>query len=372
MMRYNLRVLGFIALALFAGLATAPTPALAQDGTLQVYFLDVGQGDAVLVQAPDGRAVLYDGGPSRTGALEHLQALGIDSLALVIASHPHRDHIAGLIDVIEAYRPAFVMDSGLPHTTQTYAAFLQAIQSAGSALLDPESRVISLGPIDLRVMEPPAQPAMGLNDSSVGVLVEYGEFRMLLAGDAEQAQWGWWMGEGMVPEGPIQVHKASHHGSRNGDLAMAIQRLQPEVVVIGVGQGNAYGHPHIEALALYESVAATLYRTDQHGSVRVSAEPDGSFQIGTSTHLVAQDGSGEDRVPSPGCVDLNSASTAELQAIIHVGPERAGQIRALREQQAFRSLEDITRVRGIATARLHDIHAQGVACVTGEAVVDGG
>ncbi|TVP55841.1 MAG: MBL fold metallo-hydrolase [Gemmatimonadales bacterium] len=288
-------------LALGLGACAAPPPPTPAErpsepaGELEIFVLDVGQGDAILIRTPEGRTILYDGGPSRTAALDHLRELGVESLDLVVASHPHADHIGGLAAVIEAYRPPSVLDNGLPHTTQTYERYLTAVREAGSRLLEPEARTLTLGSVTLDVLPPPGVASWGLNDNSVGIVVRFGEFRMTLGGDAEERQWAWWLDEGHVPEGPVEIHKASHHGSRNGDTAGAISRLGPRTVVIGVGAGNQFGHPHEEALALYRGVGATILRTDRDGTVSITATSDGQFRVTTEdASLSHRDPSGYD------------------------------------------------------------------------------
>ena len=252
--------------------------AWADSPPLRIAFLDVGQGDAILIESPSGQAVLYDGGPSSEAALRYLEQRGVDTLDLVVASHNHADHIGGLAAVLRRYRPRFYLDNGVPATTQTYRRVLQAVEAAGSQLLEPTSRRISLGEVVLHVLPPPGQPGGDQNNNSVGLLVEYGTFRLLLAGDAEGRQWEWWLRQPAALLQPVHVHKASHHGSRNGDTATALNRVRPEVVIIGVG-GNSYGHPHADALGLYQIQGATVYRTDQHGTVVVKAQQSGQYRI---------------------------------------------------------------------------------------------
>lgn len=251
----------------------------AADGPLVVRFLEVGQGDAILLTVPDGRHVLYDGGPSQARLMAHLEALGVEALELVLASHPHRDHIGGLVAAIREMAPPYVLDSGRAHTTVTYERYLEAIEAAGAGLLEPDPRTITLGSVELRVLPPPDEASWGLNDTSVGLEVRHGDFTLTLGGDAEEAQWSWWLVGGHLPQGPVQVHKASHHGSRNGDTREAMLRLRPEVVVIPTGVDNTYGHPHPEALALYAEVGASVWSTAEHGTVTVTAHADGTFEV---------------------------------------------------------------------------------------------
>ena len=256
---------------------SAPTPAPGDN--LILTFLDVGQGDAVLIQAPTGQTVLYDGGRYADRALELLQARGVTTLDLVIASHADFDHIHGLIEVVRYYKPRFFMDNGIPHTTQTYAELLQAVQEAGSQLLEPTSRTVSLGDVTLRILPPPGNASLGQNDNSVGVVVSYGSFKASLTGDSEASEWNYWESLGILE--PVQLHKASHHGSANGDIPLTMSRLKPETVVVSVGAGNSYGHPTAEALRLYATVDAKVYRTDLQGTVTVAARSDGSYTVTT-------------------------------------------------------------------------------------------
>lgn len=268
------------ALAALLFLCSPPLAAHAQpppETPLVLTFLDVGQGDAVLIQAPSGQTVLVDGGRDRERALEQLLALGVTRLELVVATHADFDHIHGLIEVVRHYRPAFFMDNAMPHTTQTYAELLAAVQAAGSQLLEPSARTISLGEASLRVLPPPGEAAFGQNDNSVGLLLEYGDFKASLTGDSEALEWNYWQLLDLLV--PVNVHKASHHGSENGDVPLSMSRLQPEVVIISVGEGNSYGHPSASALALYEAAGASVYRTDLQGSVRVEVFRDGAYRL---------------------------------------------------------------------------------------------
>jgi competence protein ComEC len=249
---------------------------------LLLTFLDVGQGDAVLIQAPNGQSVLYDGGGAGNGLSDRLRSVGLDSLVLVIASHNHADHIGGLPDVIREFRPRFVMENGIPHTTRAYERFLRSIEASGSQLLEPTQRRIGIGEVELLILPPPQRPGWGQNDNSVGVIVSFGAFRVALAGDAERRQWNWWLSTHREFLQPVQVHKASHHGSRNGDTRAAIRTLRPEVVVIGVGSDNRYGHPHPEMLALYEAAGATVFRTDRDGTIRIAANASGAYEVRTA------------------------------------------------------------------------------------------
>jgi putative two-component system response regulator len=264
-------------LALVLLLAGAGSLRTQEQPTLRVHFIDVGQGDAVLIQSPTGQNVLYDAGENATRVRDYLSALGVTELGLVIASHNHADHIGGLPEVLRTFRPQFYMDNGIPATTQIYARVLEAVKEVASQLLEPTARRITLGDAALVVVPPPGVAAWDQNDNSVGIVIEYGTFRLSLGGDAEPRQWSWWLIHEPEPLQEVQIHKASHHGSINGDTADGLARLSPEAVVVSAGTGNSYGH----ILVVDDSFAnrdLLRRRLEQEGYLVETAESgDGAF-----------------------------------------------------------------------------------------------
>ncbi|NBC00322.1 MAG: MBL fold metallo-hydrolase [Bacteroidetes bacterium] len=319
---------------------------------LTIHMLDVGQGQAVLFQAATGETALYDGGPRSGRLVEQLQQMGVEQIDLVVASHPHEDHIGGLPEVITHYAPRFVIDNTRAHPTQTYERYLDALEAAGSQLLDPTARTIELGTTAFRVLPPPLREGFGTNDTSVGLLVQRGGFRMSLFGDAERRQWDWLLEHHSEALMPVHVHVASHHGSRNGDTPEAMARLQPETILIGVGRDNRFGHPHPEALALYQQPTTTVYRTDVHGTIRITVGPNGRYRVHPAQ-------AGNAIAGGFSCVDLNEAPPSELEALHGVGPALAEDIVAARP---FDRLAALNEVSGIGTATVEDIRAQGITC----------
>ena len=281
-----------------------------QQQPLRVHFIDVGQGDAVLIQSPSGQNVLYDGGEDPVRVRDYLVAQGISEVGLVIASHNHADHIGGLAEVLRAFRPQFYMDNGIPATTLTYARVLEAVAAAGSQLLEPTTRRITLGDVSLLIVPPPGLPAWDQNDNSIGVVVEYGTFRLSLAGDAEPREWAWWNVHNREWMTPVHVHKASHHGSINGDTAAGLSSLSPKVVIVSAGLGNSYGHPDAEALRLYADAGATVYRTDTNGTVVVEAQASGTYTVRVERGEGAQPPTAPTPAPAP------TPSTYRLSGVV--------------------------------------------------------
>jgi competence protein ComEC len=295
-----------------AEVGSTPPPADIGGG-LELHFLDVGQGDAVLIRAPDGRAVLYDGGQHEDRLLAALDRAGVTALEMVVASHNHADHIGGLVAAVERYRPRYIVENGIAHTTRTYERFLRAVAAAGSQRLAPTRRVVMLDAVRLTVIPPPGDPVLGHNDNSVGLLIEYGEFRATLMGDSERAQQRWWLEHHADLFGPVVVHKASHHGSRNGDTRAMLEAIRPAIVVIGVGTGNRYGHPHEEALALYRDLGADVYRTDLQGTITLIAHPDRTILIRRLAHRPTPNANRRSSVPK----DLRRHTTPRRPRPVH-------------------------------------------------------
>jgi len=241
---------------------------------LELRFLDVGQADAILVRE-GGKTALIDAG-SGAGILTQLHALGVDTIDLLVASHNHSDHIGGMTAVLGGTVVRFYLDNGVPHTTATYQRTIQAVTASGAQYLRPTSRTITLGNARLRVLAPPPN-IDDQNNSSVGILIQYGEFRAVLTGDSEQFELQYWLEHDSIPQ--VTVVKAAHHGSRNGTTPAWIEATHPQVVVVSVGTGNSYGHPSPQVVEAWESVGATVYRTDQDGAVIIQAKRDGSYVV---------------------------------------------------------------------------------------------
>ncbi len=265
-----------------AGPADA-APSLPADTVLRIIFLDVGQGDAVLIQAPEGQTALVDAGPGDVVPL--LRQLGAERIDLLVATHPHADHIGGMAQVISSLPVRFFMDNGDPHTTQTYRRLLAALDSRPEiTYLEAVPRTISLGSASIEVLPLLPRGAAGPNDRSVALLVRFGEFKAFLSGDSEVRQLSHLVGQRAIPD--VALLKAPHHGSDNGFTWEFLRAAAPAVVVVSVGP-NSYGHPRAEALAAYSGVGAAVFRTDLHGHVEVRGRGDGRYDVVHGQQLAA-------------------------------------------------------------------------------------
>ncbi|HWG85053.1 MAG TPA: excalibur calcium-binding domain-containing protein [Deinococcales bacterium] len=332
--------------ALLAALLTSPSIAQ-QDGRLRIHFLNVGQGDAILLVTPDGKSMAYDAGPDRYLAAQLIKARGVKQLDLAVMSQGDADHIAGFEGVAQQLKPRVLLNNGLAKATRTYARVIAAFQAAGSQGITATERTINLGSqVKLQVLAPPPNVSRNnQNANSVGVLLTFGKFRAFFGGDAEPATTAWWAQKyGSLLKG-TPVYKSLHHGSKHNDNAPFLNLVRPKDVFIGVGRNN-YGHPSSEALLLYQRVGANIFRTDLSGTLTVTATQDGKYTvtaergIGTTGQrsvgpLPAQEPPRQPAVATPKPAAPTSSGKPSLR-FDPAGPDRdCGDFRTQAEAQAF-------------------------------------
>ncbi len=248
---------------------------------LTMVFIDVGQGDSIFVILPNTKTLLIDGGERQSSdkVLSTLQEHNVSHIDVIVATHPHADHIGGLIEVIYNVNVGQVIDSGQVHTTQTFEDFLVAIESRQVPLrLVSEGDSIDLDPtVKIDVLNPPvglpdgANNEAEFNENSVVLKLTYSEFSALLTGDMEERNEARLAFKNATIL-DAQVLKAGHHGSRTSSNSFFLDAVAPEVVIISLGELNSYGHPHHEALdRISASGAESVFRTDIHGTITVTS-----------------------------------------------------------------------------------------------------
>jgi beta-lactamase superfamily II metal-dependent hydrolase len=242
------------------------------DGNLTVHFLDVGQGDSILLEY-NGKAMLVDAGERDQGQVvsAYLHDQGISSIDYVVATHPHSDHIGGMDEVLNSFQAGHFIDSGFPHTSKTYENMLTAIDEKNIPFeVAEEGNKIEFDPaVDIEILNPGSEYSDELNENSVVLRVSYGEVSFLLMGDA-----GLETEEKLLSSGydlDSDILKVGHHASRSGTGQAFISAVSPEISVIELGAGNDYGHPHAEILERLQK-ASRVYRTDLDGSIAVTTD----------------------------------------------------------------------------------------------------
>jgi len=237
---------------------------------LRVTFLDVGQGDAVLLETRRAR-VLVDQGPPESDAARQLIELGVRSLSALVLTHPQRDHVGGAADVLRRLEVGHVLDPGLAATGPERGEALHAAKERGVPVSIVRTGVaFEAGGLTLRVLWPAdaGAPTEDPNANAVVLAASFGETDVLLPADAESDV------TGRLPLGAYEVLKVAHHGSADPGLSKELRRVRPRVAVISCGRDNDYGHPHPDTLAaLDETAGLATYRTDRDG--RIVVESDG-------------------------------------------------------------------------------------------------
>ncbi|MGH2348292.1 MAG: DNA internalization-related competence protein ComEC/Rec2, partial [bacterium] len=261
--------------------------ATASPGRLVITVLDVGQGDAILIQTPGGAAMLIDGGGDLEGrptgydigeqrVVPALRRLGVRALDVVALSHPHEDHAGGLVAVLKNFRVGLVLDAGVPHPAPGYVALLRWIERTHIPYrLARRGMRLDLGDgVSVTVLHPEEPLLVGTgsdaNLNSVVLRVTYGDVDALFLGDLEAPiEWK------LLADGDdlrSAVLKVGHHGSATSTTPEFLEAVRPAVAVISVGAWNPFGHPHRRTLDALDDAAASVYRTDHHGAVTVTTD----------------------------------------------------------------------------------------------------
>lgn len=238
-------------------------------GELTVHFIDVGQGASTLIVGPKGETMLYDagkiGGDAGDEVVSYIKELGLDKIDVVIATHPHSDHINGLDDVIRTFDVGSVYMPRVSHTTKTYENLLLSIKEAGLKVKEGKAGVkIPFGDVSVQVVSPSSNQYDNLNDWSVSIRVVYGDNSFIFTGDAEYVA-----EQEMVKSGydlKSDVYTVGHHGSSTSSSEEFLDAVNPTYAIIQTGE-NSYGHPHREILERLKERNLKVYRTDLAGDI---------------------------------------------------------------------------------------------------------
>lgn len=323
---------------------------------LEVHFIDVGQGDSVLIQSEQAN-ILIDGGDrwDRVGKklISYLKEQNVKTINAVISTHPHADHIGSLSAVLRNITVHAVYDSGRVHTTKTYEDYLMLVDELNIPFYTPRrGDIIKIGNLELLVLHPVDDvEKYSLNNSSIVLKLVYGEVTFLFTGDIEREVENEILKSGQNVRATIL--KVAHHGSRSSSSEQFLDSVKPEVAVIQVGADNRYGHPHEETLEALEARGVDVYRNDLHGDIVIRT--DGiAYRVETTREV-------QPRAPPPGVslININTASYEELQRITGVGPAIAGRIIEYRQKHGnFGRIEDIIKVSGIGEGRYEQMKNQ--------------
>lgn len=250
------------------------------DGKIHLAFLDVGQGDATLMTTAYGHNILIDGGPMANILTELRSRIPffMKEIDLMVLTHPHSDHLDGLIEVLKRYKVKNVLITGVEYNNSYYEEFLKNISASEKVAVyfAQADKDFVIGGLYFDTIYPISslvgQSLKNVNNSSIGFLVSFVgndgiERKILLNGDNEAEVEKEILAEYGNKVESIDVFKASHHGSKTANNIDFLRKFRPVIVVIPCGEGNKFGHPHAESIYNFQQIGSEILRTDLSGTL---------------------------------------------------------------------------------------------------------
>lgn len=313
---------------------------------LEVHAIDVGQGDSIFIEYPNGKTMLIDGGEPSAGEeiVQYLKRAGITTIDQVIATHPDFDHIGGLIPVLETFDVNRVIDSGQTHTTDTYEDYISVIEEKNIPIVSPEEGAfLEMHPVVKTQVLNKEDPSAENNAGSLVFKLSYGEMDVLLTGDAGEEE-----EKEMVEEFDVEAEilKVGHHGSTSSTTEAFIEEVDPEAGILSYGEDNPYGHPA-------DSVLDTLEGTDLYST---AAQGDILFTITEEDYKVNLEPWDQEEEARTEAINVNEAGYEALQKIPGVGEVIAGNIIDYRNDRGgFETKAELDEVAYIGQATLEQM-----------------
>ena len=241
---------------------------------LLVHFIDVGQGDAILIVTPEALTILIDGGSANTGVVDYLRGQGVERINLMVATHPNEDHLGGLVQVLAAMPVGRVITNGQPHTTATYEHFLDAVLASDAEYSEVQrGATLTLGKLNLSVLNPGDSLGDDLNENSVVLRLEYGQTAFLFMGDAGSAAESSMLAAGL----PLKANilKVGHHASCDSLNDKFLEAVRPQVGIYTAGVNNQHRYPCQDTVDVLHRYGASVLGTDVNGSIIVTVTESG-------------------------------------------------------------------------------------------------
>lgn len=274
------------------------------EGEMNVYFIDVGNADCNLIEFNDGTNMLIDAGNVADGEdiCEYLNYLGINQIDYLVATHPHEDHIGGMVDVINSFTIENVYMPRIPDayvpTTKIYSQLLEAINNNNLSITSPSAGQIIKTSEDVKVeflSSPEKINSSNMNEYSLVVKITYKNTSFIFMGDAEKEEEEMMIENFSKNQLDCDVLKIAHHGSTSSNSDEWLNKLTPTYAYIPCGEGNQYGHPHDEIIEELENREIEYYRADYNGTVKMTTDGNniqisdkltGDVPLGTDTWTI--------------------------------------------------------------------------------------
>ncbi|EXG78325.1 ComEC/Rec2 family competence protein [Cloacibacillus evryensis] len=247
-------------------------PAAGAAPPLRYYAVDVGQGDCSLFILPNGQTIVIDAGPEKNAkkTVRYLKSCGVKKVDLLVATHPHEDHIGGMRELLSAFPVEKIWDSGYNHGSRIQRDFYRAIKEGKIAFGRPKRGFSDkFGDVEVKVLAPVKQlknTNSDANNNGLVLLVTYGDISFLMTGDMEREERAT-----IAPLPRAVVLKAAHHGSRNGTDKRTLREVSPEIIVLSYAKGNSYGHPHKEVVRAIREAGVRRFDTAD-GAVKLRTD----------------------------------------------------------------------------------------------------
>lgn len=270
----SLFIIIFALFFLFYNLLSITKKSLDTPNKMLVHYIDVGQGDSILIQV-NNENLLIDAGPTdaKEALLTYLDSIGLSKLEYIIATHPHEDHIGNMSYIINKYEVERFYAPKVEHTTSTFEKMVESLinKNLKINIIKAGIDTIDLGEgTKVTVFSPTNEEYSNLNDYSPIIKIEYGNNSFLFTGDAEED-----VEKEVLSKNPnmkSDVLKLGHHGSSTSTSKAFLNAINPSIAVISSGVDNKYGHPHIKTTTLLNTNNITVYRTDLDGTIVLSSD----------------------------------------------------------------------------------------------------
>jgi len=256
-----------------------PTPMSVSLNTVKIYFFSVGLGDSFLIIGPDGKTMLIDGGPADSGIVDHLRAVGIKKIDVMVATHPHQDHVGGLAKVLGAFPVKKLYTNGETKWDEpAYVDFRAAVTAAkvkSTRLV--RGNKISLGALSFQVLNPIRSLPGNINENAMVLRFTYQKTTVIFMSDVDQDT----EGQILAAKLPVKadIYKIGHHGDSTSSSVKFIKAVSPSTAIYSCGP-NPFGLPEQVTLNRFTNLGIKLYGTDRNGSILVTIDPNG-YKIDT-------------------------------------------------------------------------------------------